>query len=101
MSPLADACDDLARWLPRAAALTAIPDTAARTRASGKPGSRPPWNPQAAMALLDALAAIADTEARLRFIVTGRSGPRLSPTRDGDRRGAGRHRQPRPCRAPA
>jgi len=76
VSPLADACNDLARILPRAAALTAIPDTAARTRASGKPGSRPPWNPQAAMALLDALAAIADTEARLRFIVTGRSGRR-------------------------
>lgn len=76
MSPLADACDDLARWLPRAAALTAAPDTAARTRASGKPGSRPPWNPQAAMALLDALAAIADTEALLRLIVTGRSGRR-------------------------
>ena len=76
MSPLADACDDLARWLPRAAALTAVPDTAARTRASGKPGSRPPWNPQAAMALLDALALIADTEAMLRYAVTGRSGRR-------------------------
>jgi hypothetical protein len=76
VSPLADACDDLARWLPRAAALTAAPDTAARTRASGKPGSRPPWNPQAAMALLDALAAIADTEALLRLLVTGRAGRR-------------------------
>jgi hypothetical protein len=83
MSPLADACDDLARWLPRAAALTATPDTAARTRASGKPGSRPPWNPQAAMALLDALAAIADTEALLRLIVTGRSGRRRPPSATG------------------
>jgi hypothetical protein len=36
MSPLAEARDALTEWLPRAAALTAIPDTAARTRASGK-----------------------------------------------------------------
>jgi hypothetical protein len=76
MTGLSEACSDLAIWLPRAAALTATPDTAARTRASGKPGSRPPWNPQAAMALLDALAAIADTEALLRLIVTGRPGRR-------------------------
>ena len=83
MSPLADACDDLARWLPRAAALTAVPDTAARTRASGKPGSRPPWNQANANATMDAIAAIGDMEAWLRLIVTGASGRRRPPSATG------------------
>lgn len=75
MTALADALADIGEWLPRAAALTASPDTAP-TSPGGKPGSRPPWNQASANALWDALAVIADTEAMFRFLVTGRSGQR-------------------------
>ena len=83
MSPLAEACDELARCLPLAAAIIAIPDTAAHTRASGKPGSRPPWNQANANATMDAIAAIGDMEAWLRLIVTGASGRRRPPSATG------------------
>ena len=65
MTALADACADLARALPQAQALTTIPDT---TPATGRtrPASRPPWNPQAAMVLLDALEGARQLEAAWR-----------------------------------
>lgn len=75
MTALADALADIGEWLPRAAALTASPDTAP-TGPGGKPGSRPPWNQAAAGALWDALGVIADTEAMFRFLVTGHPGTR-------------------------
>lgn len=75
VTALSDACADAARWLPEAAVLTAEPDTGATMR-GGKPGSRPPWNSQAANSLWDALAVIADTEAMFRLIVTGHTGRR-------------------------
>lgn len=75
MTALADALADIGEWLPRAAALTASPDTAP-TGPGGKPGSRPPWNQASANALWDALAVIADTEAMFRFLVTGHPGTR-------------------------
>lgn len=71
MSALADAITDVTQWLPRAAALTAEPDTAP-TGPGGKPGSRPPWNSQAANALWDALAVIAETRAMFAYLVHGR-----------------------------
>ena len=76
MSQLSEACDELYRCLPLAAAIIAIPDTSARTRASGRPGSRPPWNQANANAEMDTLATIADILARFRYDVTGRTGPR-------------------------
>ena len=83
MSQLSDACGDLRVWLPRAAALTAEPDTAARTRASGKPGSRPPWNQANADATMTAIAAISDEAMWLRLIVTGHSGRRYPASATG------------------
>jgi len=68
---LREACADLERWLPQAAALTALPDTDGTT-AHGKPGSRPPWNQAAANAAMDAHAGIRDIEADLFYAVTGR-----------------------------
>jgi hypothetical protein len=75
MTAIADAADGLTRCLPEIAVLTAHPGTAP-SGPGGKPGSRPPWNPQAANALWDAIAAIADWEAELRYRVTGASGRR-------------------------
>ena len=74
MTALADALADVTTWLPRAAALTAHPDT---TPASpgGKPGSRPPWNQAASNALWDALAVIAETRAMFAWLVHGRLVP--------------------------
>ena len=65
MTALADACADLAAALPRAQALTHIPDTDGTTSRSA-PGSRPPWNPAAATALLDALEGARQLEASWR-----------------------------------
>jgi len=73
---LSEARDALTEWLPLAHAIIAIPDTSARTRASGKPGSVPPWNQANANAEMDTLATIADILARFRYDVTGRTGPR-------------------------
>jgi hypothetical protein len=73
MTAIADAIDDLRTCLPQAAVLVAQPDTGAVTR-GGRPGSRPPWNQQAANALFDALAVIAAVEAMFRFLVTGHTG---------------------------
>jgi len=76
VTALSEARDALTEWLPLAHAIIAIPDTSARTRASGRPGSRPPWNQANANAEMDTLATIADILARFRYDVTGHSGPR-------------------------
>ena len=83
MTALSEACDELYRCLPLAAAIIAIPDTAAHTRASGKPGSRPPWNQANADATFTAIAAINDIEADFRYDVTGHSGRRRPASETG------------------
>jgi hypothetical protein len=60
------ACADLAALLPEAGALIAIPD-ADGTHGGHQPGSKPPWNTQAANAALDAHAGVRDVEHNLRF----------------------------------
>src|SRR5258708_4888575 len=67
VTALADACAELAAWLPAAEALITTPDTQGST-GRGQPSSRPPWNAAAAMALLDALEGAGRLEA------SGRSG---------------------------
>ena len=76
MTGLDDACADIARWLPEAAALTAEPDTEPAATATSQPASRPPWNPAAATAALDAHEGLRRLEAALRLAVTGHPGPR-------------------------
>jgi len=83
VTALSEACDELYRCLPLAAAIIAIPDTAARTRASGRPGSRPPWNQANADATFTAIAAINDIEADFRYAVTGRTGRRRPASETG------------------
>ncbi len=83
MTPISGILADLEQCLPHAAALTAIPDTDGSHGRSGKPGSRPPWNPAAAAALYGALAQIADTVTGFRFHATGKSGPRPAPSATG------------------
>lgn len=75
MTSLADACADLASWLPAASDLIAEPDTDG-TRSHGKPGSKPPWNAAAAHAALDAHAGIRHIETAFRTAITGQPGPR-------------------------
>ena len=75
MTGLTESCADLRHWLPAAQALTTEPDTDGTTT-GGKPGSRPPWNPAAANAAMDAHEGLRRLEASLRLAVTGRPGPR-------------------------
>ena len=74
-SDLAEACTTLARLLPVAQALTTEPDTDGTT-GGGQPGTRPPWNPGAANAAMDAHEGVRRLEASLRHAVTGHTGPR-------------------------
>jgi hypothetical protein len=62
---LADACGQLAEWLPRAQALTAEPDTIA-TMGHAQPSSRPPWNPAAATIVYDVHEGVRRLEDALR-----------------------------------
>ncbi len=74
---LGESCADLARWLPVAAALMAEPDTEDGTDAMPSvpsPYSRPPWNPAAANAAMDAHEGLRRLEASLRLAVTGHPG---------------------------
>ncbi len=76
---LSGSCADLARWLPVAAALMAEPDIEDGTDAMPgvpSPYSRPPWNPAAANAALDAHEGLRRLEASLRLAVNGHPGPR-------------------------
>jgi hypothetical protein len=65
VTALADACAELARWLPAAETLITAPD-ADGTSGHGQPSSRPPWNSAAAEALLDALEGVRQLEASWR-----------------------------------
>ena len=70
MTALAEACADLEQWLTVARELITQPDTqpaAGRTA----PSSTPPWNAQAANALLDAHAMARELEQNIRYQVTG------------------------------
>ncbi len=79
MTAITDACATITRWYPAAAALVTQPDTDG-THIHGQPGSKPPWNPAAASAYLDAHEGIRRLEASLRIAVTGRPGPRRGGT---------------------
>lgn len=71
MTALADAVAGLADALPQAQARTTIPDTDG-TLGHTKPGSRPPWNPQVANALYDALEGVRRLETAWRTAAAGR-----------------------------
>lgn len=68
---LLEALTALQDAFPHAAALIAIPDTAPTT-GHGRPGSRPPWNPQAAAAFYDPYQGIRWLHAAYHHEVTGR-----------------------------
>lgn len=70
---LTESCADLRHWLPIAQELTTEPDQDG-TATGGKPGSRPPWNPSAANAAMDAHAGLRRLEASMRLAVTGHTG---------------------------
>lgn len=70
MTPLAEACTDLIAWLPHAQALIAEPDTQP-TAGRTQPGSKPPWNSQAANIRLDIHAGARELEQNLRYRVSG------------------------------
>jgi hypothetical protein len=72
---LGEHCAGLAGWLPVARALTSQPDVDG-TAGGGKPGSRPPCNPAAENAAMDAHEGVRRLEASLRLAVTGRTGRR-------------------------
>jgi len=76
MTALPDACDSLAAWLTPAAALLPFADDDGTVSTSHATSSRPPWNPAAAAAYLDAHEGIRRLEATLRQLVTGRPGHR-------------------------
>lgn len=62
MTALADACAELAAWLPAAEALIAQPDTQPHA-GRAQPSSKPPWNQAAADALLTACQGVIELEA--------------------------------------
>jgi hypothetical protein len=72
---LDQSCDSIRRWYPIAMALIAEPDQDGTT-AGGKPGSRPPWNPAAATAAMDAHEGLPRLEASMRLAITGHLGAR-------------------------
>lgn len=72
---LTASCADLAAWLPIAQALITEPD-ADGTTGGGQPGTRPPWNPGAANAVMDPHEGVRRLEATMRLEVTGHTGPR-------------------------
>ncbi len=78
---LSGSCADLARWLPVAAALMAEPD-ADGAMVHGQPASRPPWNPSAAMAAMDAHEGLRRLEASWRILVNGHPGQRRGGSDD-------------------
>src|SRR5882724_10651231 len=72
---LSDSCAELARLLPAARTLMHVP-AAAGTTAHGPPGSRPPWQSDAADAAMDAHEGLRRLEASMRQAVTGHHGRR-------------------------
>jgi hypothetical protein len=81
MTELTEACAAIAAWLPVAQALTRRPDTDGTT-GTGQPASRPPWNPAAAAAAMDAHEGLRRLEASMRREVTGHPGPRRGGSDD-------------------
>ena len=77
-----DACAGLAEALPIAAALTPQPDRDGTTT-RGKPGSKPPWNTEAANALFDALEGVRRLNTSLHYAVHGTPGPHRSYAQTG------------------
>jgi hypothetical protein len=75
MTELAEACDTITACLAAARELITEPDTDGTT-GTGQPASRPPWNPAAANAAMDAHEGLRRLEASLRQAVTGHPGPR-------------------------
>ncbi len=71
MTALAEACADLAAWLPHARQLITQPDTTGHAGHT-KPGSKPPWNAQVANVLLDPHAGVRELEQDLLYQVSGR-----------------------------
>lgn len=70
MTDLAQACADLAAWLPHAEDLVTEPDADGSTGRSA-PASRPPWNAAAANAVFDVHAGVRELEQTMRYLVTG------------------------------
>ena len=71
MTSVAEACSDLAQWLPRAAALIPQPDirpAAGRTA----PHSRPPWNSEAAGTVHEIIGTLADLRQEFGHAIHGR-----------------------------
>ena len=65
MTDLADACHELATWLPHAHALIHLPDHDG-TRTRGKPGTRPPGNWAVLAFTIDTAHALRHAEDTLR-----------------------------------
>lgn len=82
MTPLAEACADFSEAVPLAEALIHIPDTDGSS-GRGQPASRPPWNPAAATALLDALEGARQLEQAWRSQAAGRPVPRRAMAHTG------------------
>jgi hypothetical protein len=76
---LTESCAQIAAWLTAAQALTATPDTDGST-GRGQPASRPPWNPAAENAAMDAWEGLRRLEASLRLAVNGHPGTRRGPS---------------------
>jgi hypothetical protein len=65
VTALEECVGELEYWLPRAQALTHIPDTTP-SPGRARPASKPPWNSSAAMAVLDAAEGARQLEAAWR-----------------------------------
>jgi hypothetical protein len=72
---LAESCDAIQKWLPVAQALIAEPDQDG-TATGGQPTSRPPWNPSAASAAMDAHEGLRRLRASMLLAITGHPGAR-------------------------
>jgi hypothetical protein len=71
MTDLTEACADLRAWLPVAAALITQPDTQPSIGHT-KPGSKPPWNAEAATVVHETIGTLADLHLELAHAVHGR-----------------------------
>lgn len=71
MTPLAEACNDLRAWLPHAATLINQPDTQP-SAGHTKPGSKPPWNSQAATVIHETIGTLADIHLEMAHSIHGR-----------------------------
>jgi hypothetical protein len=74
MTTVADACAELTHWLPQAQQLITQPDQDGQTARHQATESAPPWNPGAAMIVLDIHEGIRRLEQQIRQTITGRPG---------------------------